>query len=306
MTMTANMHPPEDADVSELLDLTSLPEHQRVAFYGSMLAIAAIDGIFGRDELDLIFETIETDGLSERAKNMVWDYMVDIPTLTDCLDSFSGSSEQVRCALMVYLIETALADQILDVSEEAALLQARRSLHISQKQIQAIERYICEVGLIRTRPSDYNEAATSLKYGASLLTALSIPATAIYFSGAVSSVSLLEILSRLASHSSGPAMVLGAGATILIGATALLTGRLLDTHRKRKRTTIARERRRRAQLAVRNLQDAVVYLATKTNQPTPAGLLSDPGKDTPAMFAERLRILQQMLARRQVTASAIS
>jgi uncharacterized tellurite resistance protein B-like protein len=306
MTMTANMHPAEDAHVSELLDLRALPEDQRVAFYGSMLAIAAVDGIFGRDELDLIFETIHTNGLSEDAKHTIWDYMIDIPVLTDCLDRFSSSSEQVRWALMVYLIEIALADQVLDVSEEEALLQARRSLHISQGQIQAAERYICEVGLSRARPSHYHEAATALKHGASVLMALSIPATALYFSGTISGASLLEMLSTLAPHSSGLAMVLSAGATILIGTAVLLTGRLLNACNTRKQTTIARERRQRAQLAVRNLQDAVGYLATKTNQLAPVELPGDLDKDTSNAFAERLSMLQQMLARRQATVSAIS
>jgi uncharacterized tellurite resistance protein B-like protein len=306
VAMTSNMHSPNEVDVHELLDLICLPEDQRLAFYGSMLAIAAADGIFAQDELDLIFESINTDGLSEHGRNTLWDYLVATPLLTDCMARFSTSNEQVRCALMVYLIEVALADRILDVSEEEALLQARRSLHISQKQIEAIERYICEVGLIRARPSDYKQATTSLKHGVSLLTALSIPATAIYFSSAVGGVSLPEILSRLAHHSFGLAMVLGAGATILIGTAAFLTGRRLDTGNKRKRTTRARERRRRAQLAVRNLQDAVGYLATKTNQLAAVGGPGEPGKDRSDAFAERLRVLQQMLTQRQLTASVAS
>jgi hypothetical protein len=207
---------------------------------------------------------------------------------------------------MVYLIETALVDRVLDVSEEEALLQARRALHISQTQIEAVERYICEVGLVRARPSDYNQASRSLKHGASLLTALSIPATAIYFSGTVGGVNPPAILSRLPHHSFGLAMLLGAGATILIGAAAFLTGRWLDTRSKRKRTTRARERRQRAQSAVRNLQDAVSHLATKTQQLAPVAGPSEPGKDTPDAFAERLRVLQQMLAQRQATGSAVS
>jgi uncharacterized tellurite resistance protein B-like protein len=294
MSMTSNMHHPDDADVSELLDLISLPEDQRLAFYGSMLAIAAADGIFGRDELDLIFETINTDGLSERGRNTIWDYLIDTPLLSDCIARFSTSNDQVRCALMLYLIEIALADHILDVNEEEALLQARCSLHIRQTQIEAIERYICEVGLIRARPSDYNQVATSLKHGASLLTALSIPATAIYFSSTVGDVSLTTILSTLAHHSFGLAMLLGAGATILVGTATFLTGRWLNSRGK----TIARERRRRSQLAVRNLQDAVSYLTTKTDQYTSVEGPSEPGKDTADVFAERLRALQQMLARR--------
>jgi uncharacterized tellurite resistance protein B-like protein len=305
-SMTSNMPHPDDAEGSELLDLISLPEDQRVAFYGSMLAIAAADGIFGRDELDLIFETINTDGLSEHGRNTIWDYMVETPLLTDCIAHFSTSNDQVRCALMLYLIAIALVDRILDVSEEEALLQARRALHISQTQIEAIERYICEVGLVRARPSDYNQASRSLKHGASLLTALSIPATAIYFSGTVGGVNLPAILTTLPHHSFGLAMLLGAGAAILIGAAGFLTGRWLDTRGKRKRTTMARERRRRARSAVRNLQDAVSYLAKKTHQLAPVEASSELDHDTSRAFAERLRVLQQMLAQRQATGSAVS
>ena len=35
-------------------DLTKLPEDQRLAFYGALLAIAAADGHFDKDEMDLI------------------------------------------------------------------------------------------------------------------------------------------------------------------------------------------------------------------------------------------------------------
>jgi uncharacterized tellurite resistance protein B-like protein len=300
--MTANMHPPEAAHVSALVDLRSLPEDQRVAFYGAMLAIAAVNGTFKWDELDLIFETIHTAGLSEAAKRTIWDYLVDTPMLTACLDRFSGSNAQIRCALMVSLTEIAVADHLLDVSEEAALLQARRTLHISQQQIEAVERYICEGGLNRTRPSAYHEAATALKHGASVLTALSIPATVLYFSGTISGASLLEMLSKLAPQHSGLTMIFDIGIAILIGTAAFLSGRWLRACSTRKRTTSTHKR---AQLAVQNLQEAVDYLTTKTNQLAPAGFPSDPDKDPSNAFAERLRMLQHMLARRQATVAAL-
>ena len=301
--MTAKMHPPEEAHVSALVDLSSLPEDQRVAFYGAMLAIAGVDGIFKRDELDLIFEIIDTAGLSENAKNTIWDYLVDTPMLTACFDRFSSSSAQVRCALMVYLMEIAFADQVLDISEDAALLQARRSLDISQQQIEAVERYICEGGLNRTRPSAYHEAATALKHGASVLTAVSIPATVLlYFSGAISGASLLEMLSKFAPHRSGLTMLFDIGIIMLIGMAAFLVGRWLHACNTRKRTTSAHKR---TQLAVQNLQDAVDYLTTKTNQLAPVGWPSDLDKDPSNAFAERLSMLQRMLARRQAAVAAL-
>jgi len=306
MAMTANIDPPNAAGVGELLDLSSLPEAQRVAFYGAMLAIAAADGTLGLDELDLIFQNIHTDGLSERSRNTIWEYLVDTPPLTACLASFATSHDQVRCAIMVYLIEIALVDRILAAGEDEALLQARTSLRISQKQIEAIERYICNVGLIRARPRDYHEGATSLtyKYGLWLVAGVCLPAIALYFSSIIGVVSLPEMFSRFARLGSARAMVLGAGATILIGTAALLSGRWLHTRYQRKRLPIARERRRRAQSAVRNLQDAVGYLTAKAKLHAAVEDPSAPGSNTSLAFAERLWILQQMLARRQPRAAA--
>jgi uncharacterized tellurite resistance protein B-like protein len=306
MTMTANIDPPNAVGVGELLDLSSLPEAQRLAFYGAMLAIAAADGTCGQDELDLIFQNIHTDGLSDRSRNTIWEYLVDTPPLTNCLASFATSHDQVRCAVMVYLIEIALADRTLAAGEDEALLQARTSLRISQKQIEAIERYICNVGLIRARPRDYHEGATALKYkyGLWLVAGVSLSAIALYFSSIIGAVSLSEMFSRFARPASGRAMLLGAGATILIGTAALLSGRWLHTHYQRKRLPIARERRRRAQSAVRNLQDAVGYLTAKAKLHAAVGDPSEPGGNTSLAFAERLWILQQMLARRQSSAAA--
>jgi uncharacterized tellurite resistance protein B-like protein len=308
MTMTTNIEPSNAAGVAELLDLGSLPEVQRVAFYGAMLAIAAADGTLGQDELDLIFQYIHTDGLSDRSRTIIWEYLVDTPLLTDCLASFATSHDQVRCAVMVYLIEIALADRILAAGEDEALLQARTFLRISQKQIEAIERYICNVGLIRARPRDYHEGAILLKYkyGLWLVAVVCLPAIALYFSSIMGVVSLPEPLSRFTRLGSARAMVLGAGATILIGTAALLSGRWLHTRYQRRRLPIARERRRRAQSAVRNLQDAVGYLTAKAKLHAAVEDPSAPGSITSLEFAERLWILQQMLARRQPSAAAVA
>jgi uncharacterized tellurite resistance protein B-like protein len=305
MAIPADIDPPNAAE-GTLLDLCALSEAQRIAFYGSMFAIAGADGVWGQDELDVIFQNINTDGLSERGRNTIWEHLVDPPSLADCLASFSSSPDQVRCAVMIYLIEIALADRILAVQEDEALLWARRLLHISPRQIEAIERYICEVGLIRARPGDYHEGATSLKYtyGVGLLAVLSIPAIVLYVAKSIDGVSLPEMLSSFALPGSGRAVMLGAGAAFLIGTAAFLTGRWLHTRYQRKRLPIVRERRRRAQSAVRNLQDAVGYLTSKVKLLAAAEDPSEPGSHTSAAFAERSRVLRQMLVRRQPHATA--
>jgi uncharacterized tellurite resistance protein B-like protein len=305
MAMTGNIDPTNAADVGELLDLSSMPEAQRVAFYGSMLAVAEADGTWGQDELDLIFQNIHTDGLSERSRQTIWEYLLETPPLTDCLASFSTSHEQVRCAVMVYLIEIALADRILAAGEDEALLQARTCLRISQKQIEAIERYITNVGLVRARPRDYREGGTPLKYtyGLWLVAGVSLSAMTLYLSSIIGGISVPEMFSGFPRPGVGRAILLGAGATALIGTAAVVTGRWLYARYQRKRLPVARERRRRAQAAVRNLQDAVGYLTAKAKLHAAVEDPSEPGSHTSMAFVERLWMLQQMLARRQPNAA---
>jgi uncharacterized tellurite resistance protein B-like protein len=304
--MTADSDPSNAVDVGELLDLSSLPEAQRVAFYGSMFAVAAADGTLGQVELDLIFQNIHTDGFSERSRHTLWEYLIDTPSLSHCLAAFATSHEQVRCAVMAYLIEIALADRILAAGEDEALLQAKTSLRISQKQIEAIECYICNVGLIRARPRDYHDEAIFLKYerGLWIAAGVSVPVIALYGSSAIGGVSVLEMISGVMRPGDGQTMLLGAGVTALIGTAAVLTGRWFYRRYQRQRLPIARERRRRAQAAVRNLAEAVGYLHAKAKLHAAVENPSEPSTGASMVFAERLWVLQQMLARRQPGSAA--
>jgi uncharacterized tellurite resistance protein B-like protein len=306
MAITGNIDPLDAADVGELLDLSFMPEAQRVAFYGAMLAVAAADGAWGQDELDVIFQNIHTDGLSERSRKTIWEYLVEPPALTDCLASFATSPDVVRCAVMVYLIEIALADRILAAEEDEALLQARTCLRISQKQIEAIERYIANVGLVRARPRDYQGAGTSLKswHGIGLVVGVSLSAMVLYLSSGIGGVSLREAASGFPPPGGGRALLLGAGASALIGTAAVTTARWLYARYQRNRRPIAVERRRRAQACVRNLQDAVGYLMVKAKLHEVVGDPSELGNRTPLLFVERLWMLHQMLARRQSSTPA--
>lgn len=308
MAMTANIDPTNAADSVEVLDLSAMPEAQRVAFYGAMFAVAAADGAWGQEELDLIFQNIHTDGLAERSRQTIWEYVLETPALTDCLASFATSREDLRCTIMLYLSEIALADRTLAAGEDKALLEARTCLRISQKQMEAIERYICNVGLARARPRDYNGGATSLKcqYGVWLVGGVSLTAIALYVSGLIGGLSLGEMLSGSRPPGSGRALVLGAGAAALTGTAAVVTARWWYARYQRNRLPIVGERRRRAQSCVRNLQDAVSYLMAKAKLHAVVGDPSAPDNHTSLLFAERLWMLQQMLARRQPNAPAVT
>jgi uncharacterized tellurite resistance protein B-like protein len=308
MAMSANLDTPSAAGIEARLDLSSLPEAQRVAFYGAMFAIAAIDGTWGQDELEVIFQTIHTAGLSERSRTTLWEYLVEPPDLTDCLVGFAASAEGVRCAVMLYLIEVALADRILATSEDEALLQARTCLHISQKQIEAIEHYICNVGLVRARLRDYHGEAIDWKchYGMWLVAGLGLPTVTVYLSSLLGGVSVVEMLMALPSSAARWPLLCGAGVTAMIGATVVLSGRSLYARYQRRRLPVTVERRRLARTCLSNLQDAVSYLTAKASLHAVVEDPREPGIESPLLFSNCLWQLQQMLTRRQPNVAAVS
>jgi hypothetical protein len=272
-----------------------------------MFAIAAVDGTWGQDELEVIFQTINTNGLSERSRTTIWEYLVEPPVLTDCLTGFAASSEEARCAVMLYLIEVALADRILAASEDEALLQARTCLRISHQQIEAIEHYICNVGLVRARLRDYHSKATDGKvhYGMWLVAGLGLPAVAVYLSSLIGGVSVAEILAGLPAPTAGRPLVLGTGVTALITTALVLSGRRLYARYQRRCLPVAIERRRLAQACLLNLQDAVDYLSAKARL---HAVLEDPrqaGVESSLLFSNCLWLLQQMLRRRQPAAPVL-
>ncbi|HXH12073.1 MAG TPA: hypothetical protein VNP04_20190 [Alphaproteobacteria bacterium] len=303
--MTAKMVFPPNAVVSELSDILSLSEDERVAFYGSLFAIAAIDGDMKREELDLLFETIEMTGLSDHGQRTVWDYMVEPPPLSDCLEILSTCNTEVRRTVMVYLIEMALVDDILDVREEEALLQARRALCLTQRQMRAIERFICEEGLTRLYPRDHTAFMASPKHWAFVVTALTIPATAYYFLSLTHRLNASEATLNAAIYAVMFGISFGVGVILLLGTATYLLDRLLSRRQRRRKAALDQERRRRAQVVVHNLENAIAYLNARANIDLvkPADL-SD--LEIPAVFAERLSMLQQMLAQRRSTAGTAS
>ena len=147
---------------TEHLDLKSLPEKQRVAFYGAHFAMAA-DGLMQREELELICETLDTDGLSETVRRRLYAYAIKPPALQVCLELLSDASEAARHGLMLNLVEVAVRDYLLSEPEREALTEAQRILGIGDEQRAAMERYAEEVRRIRERGIDDNHATDALK-----------------------------------------------------------------------------------------------------------------------------------------------
>ena len=174
---------------------SSIPEaHRRLLRRDA--AIAEADGP-GTGRIGLDFPDILYRCLSDVAE-IDREYLVD-HLATDRLASFTTSHEHLRCAVMVYLIVIGLADQS-SLPAKMKLCSRPEPASTSAKKIDAIKRYICNVGLIRARPRDHQEGTTALKYkyGLWLVAAVSLPAIALYFSSTIGGVSIAQMFSGLA------------------------------------------------------------------------------------------------------------
>ena len=285
---------------TEHLDPKSLSEEQRVAFCGAMFAMAAADDPMQREELELIYETLDTEGLSDQARRRLYAYAIEPPALQECLDLFGDAPEPIRHGLMLNLVEVAVSDYLLSDPERDALTDAQEALAVNDEQRDAMERYAEEVRRIRERGIDDSHAADALKTAVSGMTAVGVPIAAVVYSGSVVGLSAAGITSGLAALGLGLGMIPGIGIAILIGTVAFVgLNKLLDTGNKRKKEQHQKERERKAQLAMENLQETINHLIDRM-----AGLAEDAAdakanKEALDLLNDRLAKLKQVLARRK-------
>lgn len=285
-------------------EFNKLPDHERVAYFGSMFAVASCDGEIAKEELALIFESIDQEGLSEAAKSTLRSYLVDPPKLNDCLDVLANGSDELRYGTMVALCDIAMADDVLEPEEKAALKEAQQRLRVSEPQMAAIETFVAAARKIRERGIDDNVAAEGLKKAASGLTAVGIPIAAVYFSGSVIGLSAAGITSGLAALGLGFGMVPGIGVAIVLGVAAFYgTSWLLGIGKAKRKAVHQAERERRAQLVIRNLQDAVNDLVARIANLRDAAEQARKNQEGIDALNQRLRALQQLLARRKAAAA---
>jgi len=282
------------------LDSKSLSEKQRVAFYGAMFAMAAADGQMQREELELIYETLDTEGLSEEARRRLYAYAIEPPALQDCLQALSDASESARHGLMLNLVEVAVSDYLLSHPEREALTQGQLTLGIGNEQRTAMEHYAEEVRRIRERGIDDNHAADVVKAAVSGMTAVGVPIAAVVYSGSVVGLSAAGITSGLAALGFGAGMIPGIGVAILIGTAAFVgLNYLFDTGNKRKKEHYRRERERKAQLAMENLQETINHLIGRMARLQGDAADAKANKEAIQLLNERLAKLQQVLAHRR-------
>lgn len=284
----------------EYFDIKNLPDEQRVAFYGALFAMAAVDDQIQREELELIYETLDADGLSDEARSHLYAHAIEPPALGRCLQAFSEAPEPVRYGLMLNLVEVAVADYLLPDPEREALAEAQRALGVNDEQYAAMKEFAEKMRYVRERGIDDNHAADVAKAAMSGMTAVGIPIAAVVYSGSVVGLSAAGITSGLAALGLGAGMIPGIGVAILLG-TAVFVGlnALFDTGNKRKKQAHQRERERKAQLAIENLQETINHLIDRTTRLEGDAADAKANKEAIRRMNERLAKLQQVLARRK-------
>jgi len=287
--------------MTETFDFKQLPEQQQVAVYGSLFAVAVADGNIEKDEASAIFEALDTDGMSEAAKTKIHSFLIEPPCFGENLDVLAGGSPELRYGVMVLLTEVALSDGDFAEGEKALLDQARSKLSITTEQLAAIETFVREVQRIRVRGIDDNVAVDALKQAAAGLGAVGVPIAAVYLSETVIGLSAAGITSGLAAVGLGLGMVPGIGVAILIGTGIYVaTCWLLDPGNTRKKGQLQAERERRAQLVIRNLQEAINLIIARVIALQEEASRAAANEEAIRVLTERLKALRQLLAKRKL------
>lgn len=290
----------------EPVDFTTLPEHQRVAFAGALFALADADGEIDKDELQLIFEVTNLDGLSAGSRQTIQRYIIEPPVFNDTLAPFEVATEPLRCALMLNLFEVALANDLLAQEQAHLLLVAQHKLRISDAQYRAIQRFVKDLRHIRLRGLDDNMAAEMAKNAAAGLPAVGVPIAAVYLSGSVMGLSAAGITSGLAAVGLGLGMVPGIGVAVLLGTGIFMGVRwLLDGGQERQKERLRAEAMRKAQLVIQNLQEAINLLIERMQELQHAAADAEANREAIRQLTERMRALQQIIARRKEQTEAL-
>ncbi|MEI8165281.1 MAG: hypothetical protein WCG26_02845 [Chloroflexales bacterium] len=290
----------------EPIDLTKLPPIQRIAYAGALFALASGDGTIDKEELQLIFELVDLDGLLPGAKHVVLGYIIDPPALTDALASFAPAAQTLRYALMLNLLEVAWANDLVDPQQEHLLKTAQIILGIAEQQYQAITTFVTKLRQVRLRGLNDNAAIEAAKSAAAGLAAVGVPIAAVYVSGSVFGLSAAGITSGLAALGLGLGMVPGIGVAVLLGASIFMGVRsLLDAGQEREKERLRAEAARKAQLVIQNLQEAINLLIERMQMLQVAAADAETNREAIFHLSERLRSLQQIVARRKDIVEAL-
>jgi hypothetical protein len=290
---------------TDKFEFSKLPETERIAFYGALFAMGAVDGSIDKEELSTIFETIDLDGFSEEGRKTVRGYIITPPPAENAFSTLSSSGSELRFSVMVQLYEVALANDIIDDAEREMLESARRSLMVSSKQAEAIAQFVRKMRELRLRGVDDSTAAETMKGAFSALAGVGVPISAVALSGSVLGLSAAGITSGLAALGLGLGMVPGIGVAVLLGTATFMGVRyLLGTGKRNEKAQIAAERERRAQRVLLSMQETINDLIERIMTLSERANLAEKNTAEVALLKERLTSMKQILERRRRAAEA--
>ncbi|MBP1468423.1 hypothetical protein EYB53_022110 [Candidatus Chloroploca sp. M-50] len=291
----------------EAINVTTLPDHQRIAFAGALLAMAAADGELDKDELQIIFDVTDLDGLAVNCRRVIQQYLIEPPVFTDTLQPFVHATEMLRFGLMLNLWEVALANDLVSLEQEHLLITAKEELALRDDQYVAIRDFVTELRRIRERGLDDNAAAKLVKNAAAGLAAVGVPLGAVYLSGSVIGLSAAGITSGLAAVGLGFGMVPGIGVAVLLG-SGIFVGvrRLLDVGSEQAQERLRAEEMRKAQLVIQHLQEAINVLAERIEALQGAATTAEANREGIVQLTRQIKALEQLIARRKAMEEALS
>lgn len=290
----------------EPVNIAALPEHQRVAFAGALYALAFADGALDKDELQLLIDLVDLEGLSPAGRQMVVQAIVTPPTFADALAPLAPADDEVRYALMLNLLEVAWANDLLAPEQDALLRAAQAALGISDEQYRALWRFVRELRAVQLRGQNDSVAAQATRAAVAGVAAAGVPIAVVYVSGSVIGLSAAGITSGLAALGLGLGMVPGIGVAVLLGTGVFLGVRaLLDAAGQGPSGALRSAIQGRAQAVIATIEAMIALL----DQQIAAGTTRPDSASTGiwlALLNERRRALAQILARRRALAEALA
>lgn len=289
-----------DLEIGSEFSMEEASEEERLAFYGSLFGMSAIDDEVDRDELFTICEILETDDLSEEATERLKEYAVDPPAFEECVDELTESDEVLRFATMINLVEVAKADEVVVERESDALASTADKLGVNDEQLDEINEFVDTMREVRERGLDDDRAEQTIKSAVSGLAGVGVPVAAVYFSGSIIGLSAAGVTSGLAALGLGLGMVPGIGVAVAIGtATFLGVKYVADTRRRDKEQSVKAEREQRAQRLVQNLQEMIAYLTERVSELQASAEQASANKEAIEKLNNRIAKMKKILARRE-------
>ncbi|NUU95365.1 hypothetical protein XO10_02170 [Marinitoga sp. 1135] len=172
----------------------------------------------------------------------------------------------------------------------------RKELNINDEQDKEIRNFVLKMKKIRERGLNDEYAKDTIKTAISGLSAVGVPITAIYFSGSVVGLSAAGITSGLAALGLGAGMVPGIGTAILLGVTVfMILAKILDIGDKRKKEKFQKERERRAEQVIKNLQETINDLIERIEILEKKADDSEANKKAVEQLTKRITLLKQII-----------